>query len=59
MIFSIRGYLKKLAIEIRGIKKPTPREPYNKKGIDLNLKKKILSKKKINKLSLISKDKIS
>ena len=33
--------------------------PYNKKGINLNLKKKILSKKKINKLSLISKDKIS
>ena len=33
--------------------------PYNKKGIDLNIKKKILSKKKINKLSLISKDKIS
>lgn len=32
-VFSIRGYLKKLAIEIRGIKKPTPREPYNKKGM--------------------------
>ena len=34
-IFSIRGYLKKLAIEIRGIKKPTPREPYNKKGMSV------------------------
>lgn len=34
-VFSIRGYLKKLAIEIRGIKKPTPREPYNKKGMSV------------------------
>lgn len=27
--------MKKLAIEIRGIKKPTPREPYNKKGMSV------------------------
>ena len=32
-IFSLRGFLKKIAIEIRGIKKPTPREPYNKAGM--------------------------
>jgi len=32
-IFSLRGFLKKIAIEIRGIKKPTPREPYNKTGM--------------------------
>ena len=32
--------------------------PYNKKGLDLNLKKKIFSKKIINKLDLITKDKI-
>jgi nitroreductase len=32
-IFSIKGYLKKLAMELRGIKKPTPREPYNKRGM--------------------------
>ena len=31
--FSIKGYLKKIIIEIRGLKKPTPREPYNKKGM--------------------------
>lgn len=30
---SIKGYVKKLAMELRGIKKPTPREPYNKKGM--------------------------
>ena len=30
---SIRGYLKKIAMEIRGIKKPTPREPYSKRGM--------------------------
>jgi len=32
-LFSIRGYIKKLAMELRGIKKPTPREPYNKRGM--------------------------
>ena len=32
-LFSIRGYVKKLAMELRGIKKPTPREPYNKRGM--------------------------
>lgn len=30
---SVRGLIKKLVMEIRGIKKPTPREPYNKKGM--------------------------
>ena len=30
---SIKGYLKKIAMELRGLKKPTPREPYNKKGM--------------------------
>lgn len=30
---SLRGYIKKIAMIIRGIKKPTPREPYNKKGM--------------------------
>ena len=30
---SIKGYLKKIAMEIRGLKKPTPREPYNNKGM--------------------------
>ncbi|MAW84171.1 MAG: nitroreductase family protein [Crocinitomicaceae bacterium] len=30
---SIRGYLKKIAMELRGIKKPTPREPYSKRGM--------------------------
>ncbi len=30
---SIKGYLKKIAMEVRGSKKPTPREPYNKKGM--------------------------
>ncbi|MDG2343601.1 MAG: nitroreductase family protein [Flavobacteriales bacterium] len=32
-LLSIRGYLKKLIMEIRGIKIPTPREPYNKRGM--------------------------
>jgi len=32
--------------------------PYNKRGFDLNIKKKIYSKKNINKLDLITKDKI-
>ena len=32
-LFSTRGYLKKIAMEIRGIKKPTPREPYSKRGM--------------------------
>ena len=32
-IFSLRGYIKKIAMEIRGIKTPTPREPYNKRGM--------------------------
>ena len=32
-IFSIRGYIKKIVMEIRGLKTPTPREPYNKKGM--------------------------
>ena len=31
--FSIRGYIKKLVLEIRGLKKPTPREPYNSRGM--------------------------
>ena len=30
---SMRGYVKKIIMEIRGIKTPTPREPYNKKGM--------------------------
>jgi len=30
---SIKGYIKKIAMEFRGLKKPTPREPYNKKGM--------------------------
>jgi nitroreductase len=30
---SVRGLIKKLVMEIRGIKKPTPREPYNKRGM--------------------------
>ena len=30
---SIKGYVKKIAMEIRGLKKPTPREPYNKRGM--------------------------
>lgn len=30
---SIRGYLKKIFMEIRGLQTPTPREPYNKKGM--------------------------
>ena len=30
---SLRGYLKKIAMELRGLKKPTPREPYNKRGM--------------------------
>tara|TARA_B100001093_G_scaffold504984_1_gene561577 strand:- start:502 stop:1278 length:777 start_codon:yes stop_codon:yes gene_type:complete len=34
-LLSIRGYLKKIAMEIRGFKKPTPREPYNKKGMSI------------------------
>ena len=34
-LFSIKGYLKKIAMEIRGIKRPTPREPYNKKGMSV------------------------
>ena len=29
---SIKGYIKKTAMELRGIKKPTPREPYNKRN---------------------------
>ena len=34
-VFSIRGYIKKLIIEIIGLKKPTPREPYNSKGMSI------------------------
>ena len=32
---SIKGYIKKIAMEFRGLKKPTPREPYNKKGMSV------------------------
>ena len=32
---SVKGYLKKIAMEFRGLKKPTPREPYNKKGMSV------------------------
>ena len=32
---SVKGYIKKIAMEFRGLKKPTPREPYNKKGMSV------------------------
>ena len=34
-LLSIKGYVKKIAMEFRGLKKPTPREPYNKKGMSV------------------------
>ena len=34
-LLSIKGYIKKIAMEFRGLKKPTPREPYNKKGMSV------------------------
>ena len=32
---SVKGYIKKIAMEFRGLKMPTPREPYNKKGMSV------------------------